>query len=404
MAVFFRSSLTKRRQLMSGKNDVYCDACIEALMLANISLTQMRISDLLKRVPYGKSDTYAFDAVSEIQIKDCLAKFDPDSVLVTEELGQSFLKFWPNFSDIAFHPSVFFCDPTDRSSHLVKFLEALLKENHGGEKFGTVITDKEILTHWGRIADSPASITGATAAITCVRRGRIVFSVLLNYITQELTVACSSGIVIIKLDGYDTLKQHRLTLAEVIKKGKSVEFNPISADSPWDSFKYFTAFLGSAHKIGYAENIKDSDIFSDEEREQFVRYKEPGGPARILYLSSLQLIEEPMGFILANGEKITEWIHWIPFIRFAKQGDRRTLRLFEISQARPWTKDGILMATSLIYSVFQQFDGIVALDVNFLRRFPNPSKYRSTLIVAPFNNEWVNHLMQQLCYREIILD
>lgn len=388
---------------MSGKNDVYCDACIEALMLANLSLTQMRISDLLKRVPYGKSDTYAFDAVAEIQIKDCLARFDPDSVLITEELGQNFLDFWPNFSDIAFHPSVFFCDPTDRSSQLVKFLETMSKA-HGSEKFGALIANGKTLGYWEEMAECPASITGAVAAITCVRRGRIVFSVVLNYITQEIAVACSSGIVIVKLDGYDTLKHRRLTLAEVIKKGKPIEFNPIPADSPWDNSKYFTAFLGSAHKIGYAENIKDSDILSEEERVRFVRHREPGGPARILYLSSLQPAETPMGFILANGEKITEWIHWIPFVRFAKHGDGKALRLFEIFQARPWTKDGILMATSPIYSVFHQFDGIVALDVNFLRRFPNPSRYRSTLIIAPFNNEWVNHLMQQLCYREIIID
>lgn len=391
---------------MSGKNDVYCDASIEALLLANASLTQMRVPDLLKMVPYGahdKQDTYAFDAVSEIQIKDCLASFDPDSVLITEELGVNFLDNWPSFSDIAFHPSVFFCDPADRSKHLVKFLEFVQRE-YRGEKFGDVIAKAEALEQWKKIAGGPASITGTTAALTCVRRGRIIFSVILNYITQELAVACSSGVMIIKLEDYNSLKQSRLTLADVIKKGEAIEFNPIPAESPWDNYKWFTTFLGNATKKGYAENMEDSGILSEDERKLFGRYEEPGGPARILYLSSLHLPEEPMGFILANGEKITEWIHWISFVRFAKHGDKKVLRLFEIFQARPWTKEGILMATSPVYSVFQRFDGIVAIDVNFLRRFPNPSRYRSTLIVAPFNNEWVNHLMQQLCYREIILD
>lgn len=388
---------------MSGKNDVYCDACVEALMLANISLTQMRVSDLLKKTPYGKSDTYAFDAVSEIQIRGCLGGFDPDSVLVTEELGQNFLDFWPSFSDITFHPSVFFCDPTDRSSYLVKFLQAMEQE-YGNEKFGAIITDENALEHWEKIADGPASITGSTAAITCVRRGRIIFSVILNYITQEIVVACSSGIVVMKLDNYNALKRNRPKSAEILRDGNSIGFNPVSPESPWDNSKYFTTFLGSAHKTGYAENIRDSGILSDDDVKHFVRHREPGGPARVLYLSSLQPIEEPMGFVLANGEKITEWIHWVPFVRFAKHGDRKALRLFEISQERPWTKEGILMATSPIYSVFHQFDGVVALDVNFLRRFPNPSRYRSTLIVAPFDNEWVNHLTQQLCHREIIID
>lgn len=54
------------------------------------------------------------------------------------------------------------------------------------------------LKRWEKIGEGPASITGASAAITCVRRGGIIFSVLLNYITQELIVACSSGVRIIK--------------------------------------------------------------------------------------------------------------------------------------------------------------------------------------------------------------
>jgi len=388
---------------MSGKNDVYCDACIEALLLANTSLIQMTITDLLKKVPYGKSDTYALDAVPEIQIKSCLDRFDPDSALVTEELGTSFLSKWPNFSDIAFHPSVFFCDPTDRTKHLVDFLE-FLQGKHRCEKFGRVIAKEEAIEHWERIASGPASITGAVSAITCVRRGSIIFSVVLNYITQELVVACSSGLRIFKLEDCNGLKHSKITLDDVLKRGVPVEFNPIPPESPWDCFKYFTAFLGSKTKTGYAENFENSDIFPEEDKKRFVRYEQPGGPARILYLSSLHLPEEPMGFILANGEKITEWIHWVPFVRFSKNGERKTLRLFEISQETPQTKEGILMATSPVYSVFQEFDEKIALDVNFLRRFPNPSRYRSTLIVAPFNNEWVNYLMQQLCYREIILD
>jgi len=111
-----------------------------------------------------------------------------------------------------------------------------------------------------------------------------------------------------------------------------------------------------------------------------------------------------MGFILANGEKITEWLHWLPHIIFAREGQEKMLRLFEISHERPLTKEGILMATSPSYSVFQQFDGITAVDVNFLKRIPNPSRYRSTLMVALRGNEWVNHLMEQLCYRELVFE
>jgi hypothetical protein len=267
-----------------------------------------------------------------------------------------------------------------------------------------VLTRPQALVNWKKIAGGPASITGSTGSITCVRRGRIVFSVLLNYVTQELVVACSSGIFIVELEGNGSPKRHHMTLADVIKGGKPVTFGPIPPGSPWDNSKYFTTFLGSETKTGYAGNMDSMDILSAADRKRFSRYDQPGGPARILYLSSLRLSSDPMGFILANGEKITEWIHWIPFVRFARHGNEKTLRLFEILHSTPQTKDGILMATSPIYSVFRQFEDMVAVDVNFLRRFPNPSKYRSTLIVAPLNNEWVNSLMQQHCYREIILD
>lgn len=384
------------------KNEMYCNACIRALMLANTSITQARVGELLKRRDtYGKKDTLALDAIPEIQIKDYLLGFDPDSALITEEQGRNFLKNWPSFSDIKFHPSVFFCDPTDRSSFLKKFLEFLQTNGYEDKKLAEALAQKEMMENWEKIAERPASITGSVSAITCVRRGRIIFSVLLNYITQELIVACSSGIKSIKLADCGS-NGGTVVFDRVMSAGRPIEFS--LAPNDWDCQKYFTAFMGAEGKTGYAENIRDSEILPPNELKTFGRYHEPGGPARILYLSSLHLKEEPMGFILANGEKVTEWIHWLPFIRFAKQGDKRTLRLFEISHARPWTKEGVLMAAAPIYSVFQQFDGITAMDINFLKRFPNPSRYRSTLIVAPYNNEWVNHIMQELCYREITLE
>lgn len=394
---------------MSGradKNEMYCNACIEALILANVSVSQATPEDLLRRrSTYGKKDTLAFDAIAEIQIKSCLLGFDPDSALITEEQGRNFLANWPDFADIRFHPSVFFSDPIDRSYYFAKFLEFLIESGKGRKKLVDLLADDEVIAHWGDLAENPASITGTVSAITCVRRGRIIFSVLLNYVTQELIVACSAGIKIIKLTDLPNQSGGKaLTLEQIKSQGKTVEFNSIQEDGSWDRFKHFVTFLGGEGKTGYAENFRDSEILAEEDGIAFKRYKEPGGPARILYLSSLHLAEETVGFILANGEKITEWIHWLPFVRFASQSGRKTLRLFEISHARPCTKEGVLMSTSPSYSVFQQFDGMTAIDINFLRRFPNPSKYRSTLIVAPYNNDWVSHITQQLCYREIVFD
>lgn len=389
---------------MLGKNVAYCNACIEALIWADISLTHTPVADLLDRVRYGKADTYAFDAAAEIQIKARLLRYDSRAALITEELGQSLLSSWPVYSDFENHPAVFLCDPADRSDHLVKFLQALtVDQEHGMVKLGEYVNGGQSGA-WEKIGDDPTSITGASAAISCIRQGQVIFSVLLNYITQELVVACPEGVKVIKLGDYRGLKSKMPTLECVMTDGVPIEFPPIHPTSQWDNFKWYTTFMGSDRKRGYSDNLKDSKILSDTEREAFVRHREPGGPSRILYLSALQPKNSPMGFILANGEKITEWIHWLPFIRFSKRGDGRALRMFEVFQDRPWTKEGVLMATSQTYSVFQWYNGRLAFDINFLRRFPNPSQYRSTLIVAPANNEWVSQLTQQKNYREILFD
>jgi len=141
------------------------------------------------------------------------------------------------------------------------------------------------------------------------------------------------------------------------------------------------------------------------ERERFLHYGKPGGPSRILYLSSLQPRSVPIGFILANGEKIGEWIHWLAFIQFARsQTDESqpALTLYEIFQERPWTKEGVLMSTPPNYSVFREYGSRLYIDTSWLLRMPNPSRLRSTLIVAPFDNRWAIRASSQSGYRPII--
>lgn len=114
-----------------------------------------------------------------------------------------------------------------------------------------------------------------------------------------------------------------------------------------------------------------------------------------------------MGFVLANGEKIGEWIHWIPFVRFGKaEGGtmQSALALYEIHQERPWTKDGILMATTPPYSIFTHENDngdTFVIDVDRLRSFANPSRVRSTILVASTSNSWAVTVMERHVYRRI---
>jgi len=386
---------------MKGCNEAYCDAAIGALIAAASNLQQTTVREALRATPYGKGDTLGLDAIPEIEIMNQIRKFDPDSILITEELGRDVAREWRVTGDPTQQPVIFFCDPTDRSSELKRFLTAFVGK-WGSRNVGELVKDRAALRVWNKIASTPRSITGATSAITCVRQGRVIFSVILNYITQELFLACSAGIYRYSFDKKSGLKPGKVRVADVMARGKTIEFPSLSdeVEDQWGAWKTYVTFLG---KTGYKENFRDSMIFV-EPGEDYLHYDRPGGPSRILYLSQIQPSKQPIGFILANGEKVGEWIHWLSFVRFAQTQGRRSLLLFEIFHERPWTKAGILMSTSPAYSIFQpEDDNYMLLDLSQLARFDNPSLFRSTLLVASASNQWVLHTMRQHQYRSIVL-
>lgn len=264
---------------------------------------------------------------------------------------------------------------------------------------GNILRESDSVTKWEEEFGSPASITGATSAISCIRRGVPIFAVVVNYITQELAVSCAAGNKILKLPDRPS---DSVDLEQVQAKGKTIAFPGIGENMK--SMRKFVTFLGDAGKTGYRENFLDSGLVSAEQLPEFLHYDKPGGPSRALYLSSLQPHSSPIGFILANGEKIGEWIHWLSFVQFAlsKSDDSQpALVLYEVFQDRPWTKEGILMSTPPNYSLFREYSGKMFIDTSWLLRMPNPSQLRSTLIVAPYDNRWAIRSSSQSGYRQI---
>jgi hypothetical protein len=212
-------------------------------------------------------------------------------------------------------------------------------------------------------------------------------------------VSCAAGNRIVPLPDERT---EPIDLDYVRANGELVTFPGIDGDV--DNMRRFVTFLGDTGKVGYKENFADSGLMSETEAQTYLHYGVPGGPSRVLYLSSLEPKEKPVGFILANGEKIGEWVHWLAFVRYSKsQTDESqpALRLYEVFQDRPWTKEGILMSTPPNYSVFREYDGKLYIDTGWLLRMPNPSQLRSTLIVAPFDNRWAVRSGSQSGYRSI---
>lgn len=385
---------------MHGVEKSHLNACLEALLKAFYDFVYSTVEDALQRVQvYGKRDTLGMDAGPEITICRTLNYYDPGAVVITEEAGLRGVCF----SNDTFRPSepqtfrtVFICDPTDRSNQLKAFLADFPK----GMKVGDIFNNPDVGVSWEAKFGAPASITGATSAISCIRRGIPIFSVIVNYITRDLVVSCAAGNRIVKLP---IERADSIDLNYVCKNGQPLLFPSIGGGV--ESMKKFVTFLGDAGKIGYMENFLDSGLMTKQQMDEFLHYGKPGGPSRALYLSSLQPLSTPIGFILANGEKVGEWIHWLSFVRFARSledDSQPALILYEVFQDRPWTKEGILMSTPPNYSVFREYKDQLFVDTSWLLRMPNPSQLRATLILASYDNRWAVSSSSQSGYRPIV--
>ena len=397
--MFFHIGIKKDEVFMQGVEVSHLNAAIRAVLKAYYDFIYSLVEDALRPVSaYGKKDTLGMDAGPEITICAELNRYDNGAVVITEEIGTKGAILSDNFrpSDPQTFRTVFICDPTDRSNQLKAFLAKFPKEM----RISDILKDPETKSKWESEFGTPASIAGATSAISCVRRGLPIFSVIVNYITQELVVSCAAGIKILKLPEE---RPEPIDLNYVLAKGTSFCFPGI--DGRMEDKRTFVTFLGDTGKIGYHENFIDSGFMSKEQISEFLHYDKPGGPSRALYLSSLQPHSTPIGFVLANGEKIGEWIHWLSFVRFARSQEddsQPALILYEISHDRPWTKEGVLMSTPPNYSVFREYGGKLYIDTSWLLKMGNPSKIRSTLMIAPFDNRWAVSSSSQSGYRPIL--
>lgn len=387
---------------MQGIERVYCNVCINALVGAWRALMDVKAVESLRHVDYGKGDTLGLDAITEITIKERLEQFDSHAILITEELDDQAHRRWPTDSDPVKQPLMFFCDPTDRSSQLKTFFEKI-SEGSPMEKIGDLMGRCDPKVLWEATFEPPACITGSTSAITCVRKGEVIFSVILNFITGVVYVATDIGVFWYRLKNFSDSRNENVDLNEIIKKGQQLLFPGVgNRHYSLDDCRRFVTFLG---KEGYRANLEDSQLFVENENlEGLLHHSNPPGPPRVFYLSELQKKGYgPVGFILCNGEKIGEWMHWLAFIKYARNDNGGcALRVYEISLERPWTKNGMLMSTSSAYSIF--CDGGkngMFLDISQLRNFDRPSQFRCMMVVLPFDNERIIHVLKEHQFREV---
>lgn len=384
---------------MLGVEKSHLNAAISAALKAYYDFLHSAVGDSLRSITsYGKKDTLGMDAGPEITICQELRNYDSGAVVITEEIGSKGRILNDSFrsNDPQLSRTVFICDPTDRSKQLHEFLQKFPEEM----PIGDIFSDPSSKAKWEVEFGAPASITGATSAISCIRRGIPIFAVIVNYVTQELIISCAAGNKILNLPSE---RPGSIELNTVLSHGSNISFEKI--DGKIGSMQKFVTFMGDSKKTGYKENIEACEIMSESQLKSYIHYGSPGGPSRSLYLSSLQTKTDPIGFVFGNGEKIGEWIHWLPFVRFARSSEddsQPALILFEVFHDQPRTKEGILMSTPLNYSIFQEHDQKLFMDTNALLRMINPSQYRSTLILAPYDNRWAMRASSQSGYRHLV--
>ncbi len=383
---------------MQGVEIAHLNAAIVAVLKAFYDFMHSTVEEALRPISaYGKSDTLGMDAGPEITIVSELSGYDNGAVVITEEVGAKGIIYGDAFrpNEPQTFRTVFICDPTDRSNQLKQFLKAFPPES----KILDIFLDPETIQKWESSFGAPASITSATSAISCVRHGVPIFAVVVNYVTREMFVSCAAGNRVVQLPSE---RGKLIDFDYVREKGERIIFPGISRDAK--SMRRFVTFLGDVGKVGYSENFRDSGLMTETEKGAHLHYGMPGGPSRVLYLSSMQSRTEQVGFVLANGEKIGEWIHWMSFAQYARDehdSSKPALAVFEVFQQRPWTKEGVLMSTHPDYSIFREYGGKLFVDTSWLLRMSNPSKYRATLIVAPHDNRWAARYSGQSGFRQI---
>lgn len=377
---------------MKGIDRAYMNASIEALISGYQGLCYSPIEEAIAPVRYGKSDTKSLDSIPEIAIAEVIEKFDSNAVLITEERGSK-QRDRQLLSDGGY---ILFSDPTDGSNQLNQFL------SHFNPKItvGQALSGDDALISWETVICAPADITGPWSAITCVKAGKPIFAVMLNYLTRDLLIVAIHGITKKQLPPYNQIGSCKLDY-EITTTGEEIKFLPVSHETDYDRYRQYVTYK---EKKIYEDNFLDCGIFRHPDDMPKPICQTPPGPARPLYLSSLNQANT-VGFIAANGEKIGEWAHWLPFVRFAKYNGEPVLKLYEVTHERPWTNNEILMAPSPPYSIFDvNPQGICRLDPNKLKWFDNLSHFRSTLIIAPDGNHWINQEMGAWCYRELKFD
>lgn len=351
------------------------DFCIEVLVDVYVKLRDTTAEELIRPSISGKEDSLFLDVLPENMLRlRLLTEYDRHIVLVTEEKGEF------NYEEISEAEFVIFSDPTDRSKQLKMFIQAGITRGviQLHSLLAELLTSDEAMPLWEEVGGTPAQLSGSCCSLTVVKRGEILFSLILNYITGEVSVACKDRIGTCQIDA----SVPSAALPSITK------WREVGFAEPRNGKSYVT-YLGKS----YRQYLEDAKLLSPTYTTD---QTEPGGPLRILYLSDLN--PEPQGFILSNGEKIGEWIGWLAFCRYSSE-----LVAYSIFPGTSFARDDILMTPSPPYSILESGSRSLRLNYEKLKYFDNPSRYREMILVTHHKNSLIRAKIEAVKARELIL-
>jgi len=339
---------------MSGVSLEYLRAGLRGSQRAREALIRLTPVTALQAAK-GKADSLHLDSVAELELVRCLREFDPGAQYVTEEGTPSKRELGPSSG------VTWFIDPVDRSRRLAQWLHSLPDPN--------LTIEQALRDH------PPGELVGANAvccSFTCVRHGRIVGTGLLDLLGGGLVVACGAFVRRGHVD--ETPEPEDLAL-----QGDEVVFDP---DREGDTS---ACYLGDPESDAGRQRAEIFTGLGFSLRQlPPPNQRDVGGPGRVLYLCDdpdLNCGRNP-AFVLGNGEKIGEWLGWLGFAMFSGQ-----LSAFELSADRLPSRDGVLVAPPVDYSVLRvsedrHGDPSLHIDVPRLMQFRQPQAYRGSIAVC----------------------
>ncbi|MBF0232623.1 MAG: hypothetical protein HQK65_06235 [Desulfamplus sp.] len=356
--------------------------CIETLIEVQSNLKRTSIGRLIKKVDTAKDDSLFLDTLPEHTLKNKLTEdYDDDIVLITEEKGVF------NHQVIKDAEIVIFADPTDRSKHLKGFIEHQLKVDSRitPDSLLNDLYAENPISAWQRFvgnredatlkkyySSSVSDLSGPCCSFTIVKRGELLFTLNLNYITEKICIACEDFIKLFPVQDVIDPQTGKL-LKNWHDKGTPIDFR--QADQPTE----YVTYIGKQEYQDYLQQTKLFDLNDYAPAEEA-----PGGPLRILYLASINTLGIP-GFIMSNGEKMGEWLGWIAFCKFSGA----QLEAYSLYPGTTFAKDDILMAPSPAYSIMEITKERLIINFDKLLYFQNPSRYREMILVTHRNNETI---------------